>query len=215
MLNALLCLPGEHDLPRVALAALICVLGSLLTMRLLARVRRNTGAKRHHFLFLAGLVAGGTVWTTHFAAMLGYEAAAGRAFEPTLTFVSLAVAILFSWAGFAIASYGRLGPGVEAGGVVFGTGIAAMHYLGMAAFEVPAIMLWDNWLIAASIILAAAFGSLATNRIARPITRFCKYGGSLAMILASSHCILPACRPSRSCRSPAWRNRARRCQTVS
>ncbi|MFX6281343.1 hypothetical protein ABTF86_19985, partial [Acinetobacter baumannii] len=72
MWQALTCLPGQHDVRYVIAAALICVLGSLLSMRLLARVRRNFGARRLHLLFLAGLVAGGTVWTTHFAAMLGY-----------------------------------------------------------------------------------------------------------------------------------------------
>ena len=80
MWQALTCLPAEHDLSYVLAAALVCVLGSLLSMRLLARVRRNTGMRRLHLLFLSGLVAGGTVWTTHFAAMLGYNAPVARAF---------------------------------------------------------------------------------------------------------------------------------------
>lgn len=42
MWQALTCLPGQHDLRYVAVAVLICVLGSRLSMRLLARVRRNT-----------------------------------------------------------------------------------------------------------------------------------------------------------------------------
>jgi diguanylate cyclase (GGDEF)-like protein len=33
-------------------------------------------------------------------------------------------------------------------------------------------------------VFAAGFGVVAANRIARPVTRFCKYGGTLAMILA-------------------------------
>ncbi|CAN5305817.1 bifunctional diguanylate cyclase/phosphodiesterase [soil metagenome] len=184
MLNALSCLPSEHD-PRYMVAALlVCVFGSLLSMRLLARVRRNSGARRFNLLFLSGLVAGGTVWTTHFTAMLGYEAPFTRVFEPSLTFVSLAIAMVFSWLGFFITSRTRLGPAVECGGAIFGAGIAVMHYTGMMAFEVAGILLWNRGLVVVSVICAMAFGAVAANRIARPVTRFCKYGGTLSMILA-------------------------------
>ena len=184
MLQALTCLPIEHDLRYVALAALVCALGSVLSMRLLARARRNAGSRQFNLLFLAGLVAGGTVWTTHFAAMLGYAAPTARAFEFTLTFASLGTAIVFAWAGFFITTCTRFGPAIEVGGGVFGLGIAAMHYTGMAAFEVPGMLVWNPYLVSLSILLAAGFGAAATNRIARPVTRFCKYGGALGMMLA-------------------------------
>ena len=184
MLNILSCLRAEHDPRYIVAAALVCVFGSLLSMRLLARVRRNAGVRQLHLLFLSGLVAGGTVWTTHFTAMLGYGPELARAFEPSLTFFSLAIAVSFSWLGFFVTTRTRLGPAVECGGAIFGAGIAAMHYTGMLAFEVPGILLWDRPLVLLSILCALAFGAVAANRIARPVTRFCKYGGTLAMILA-------------------------------
>jgi len=184
MLNVLSCLRAEHDPRYMAAALLVCVFGSLLSMRLLARVRRNTGARRFNLLFLSGLVAGGTVWTTHFTAMLGYGSPLARAFEPTPTFFSLAIAVTFAWLGFFITTRTRLGPAVECGGAIFGAGIAAMHYTGMVAFEVPGMLLWDWPLVALSVLCAMAFGAVAANRIARPVTRFCKYGGTLSMILA-------------------------------
>lgn len=184
MLTILSCLRDEHDPLYIAAASLVCVIGSLLSMRLLARVRRNVGARRINLLFLTGLVAGGTVWTTHFTAMLGYGSSLERAFEPSLTFLSLGVAVLFSWLGFFITTQSRLGPAVEIGGGIFGCGIAAMHYMGMAAFKVSALLVWNPSLVIISVVCAAVFGAIAANRIARPITRFCKYGGTLAMILA-------------------------------
>ncbi|TWA92558.1 putative bifunctional diguanylate cyclase/phosphodiesterase [Bradyrhizobium stylosanthis] len=184
MLQALTCLPSQHDLRYVAVATLVCVLGSVLSMRLLARVRRNKGTRRFNLLFLSGLVAGGTVWTTHFSAMLGYDASVARSFGPALTFASLGIAVIFAWAGFFITTRTRLGPAIEFGGMIFGLGIAGMHYTGMMAFEVPAVIAWNAPLVTASILLAAGFGAVAANRIARPITRFCKYGGALSMILA-------------------------------
>jgi diguanylate cyclase (GGDEF)-like protein len=184
MLQALTCLPEQHDLRYVAIATMVCVLGSVLSMRLLARVRRNNGVRRFNLLFLSGLVAGGTVWTTHFAAMLGYNTPMARSFEPSLTFASLAIAVIFAWVGFFITTRTKLGPAIEGGGAIFGLGIAAMHYSGMAAFELSGVLAWNYPLVVLSILLAAGFGAVAANRIARPITRFCKYGGALGMILA-------------------------------
>ena len=73
---------------------------------------------------------------------------------------------------------------IEGGGLVFGIGIVAMHYCGMAAFQIPGFINWDATLVSWSIVLGGFFGAVATNRIGRPVTRFCKYGGSLAMGLA-------------------------------
>ena len=184
MLTILSCLPADHDLRYVAAALLVCGLGSILSMRLLARVRRNTGLRRFHLLFLAGLVAGGTVWTTHFAAILCYDAPGHRSFEAGLTFASLGLAVVFSLLGFFITTRTQRGPLIEAGGAVFGFGIAAMHYTGMSALNLDGIKTWHAPAIWLSLVLAMGFGAVAANRIARPVTRFCKYGGSLAMALA-------------------------------
>ena len=184
MLTVLSCLTVDHDLRFVAVAVLLCAAGSILSMRLLARVRRNQGARQFHLLFLAGLVAGGAVWTTHFAAMLAYELQMPHAFEPNLTFASLALAIGFAWAGFYLTTLSKFGPLIEIGGMIFGLGIVTMHYAGMRAFLVPASIEWDPMLVTASMLCGGFFGAIAANRIARPVTRFCKYGGALSMGLA-------------------------------
>lgn len=184
MLTVLSCLTVEHDLRYVALAAVICVAGSSLSMRLLARARRNTGARQLHLLLLSGLVAGGTIWTTHFAAMLGYKVPIERAFEPELTFLSLGIVVATCLMGFFLVTRGKLSVRVELGGALFGAGIAAMHYCGMAALQLPGIITWNPTMVAWSVVFGATFGAIAANRIARPVTRFCRHGGTLAMVLA-------------------------------
>ena len=184
MLTLMSCLAVQHNFYYVLVAVLICGMGSILSMRLLARVRRNKGMRRLNWLFLVSLVAGGTVWTVHFTAMLGYEIPMDRAFDLSLTVTSLALVIGMALIGFALTTRTKLGPLVEIGGVVFGLGIVAMHYCGIAAVQAPAIILWNWPLVALSVAFSACFGAIATNRIARPVTRFCKYGGSLAMALA-------------------------------
>jgi len=184
MLNVLSCLAWAHDPRYTAAAVLVCVLGSVLTMRLFVRVRRSVGMPRISWLFLAGTIGGSTIWTTHFVAMLGYQTGVPTGYDPSLTFLSMAIAIGTATTGIAIAAATDKSALVEAGGAILGLGIALMHYTGMAAYMLQGIMTWDIGYVVASLVAAAFFGAVATNRVARPVTRFCKYGGALAMILA-------------------------------
>src|SRR6266446_6766355 len=56
-------------------------------------------------------------------------------------------------------------PGIPSGYniilTIVGGGIAAMHYTGMAAFEIAGVILWEPVLVAASVALGAAIGAVA------------------------------------------------------
>lgn len=184
VLQVISCIVYEHDYRGIALAALVCIVGSLMAMRLFTRTRRVTGTRRAVWTFLSGVICGCTIWTTHFVAMLGYQPPIQHAYDPVVTLISLVMAIGFSTIGMSIAANARSSWLIEAGGATIGIGIAAMHFTGMYGFLVAGHFDWDMGLVAASIGLGAAFGALAMNRIARPVTRFCKYGGALALILA-------------------------------
>lgn len=184
MLRILSCISVEHSLPHVLFAAIICILGSVLTMRLFSRVRRSQGLQKVNWLFLSGFVGGSTIWTTHFIAMLGYHTEIQTGYDPTLTLFSLFIGILVTSAGFTIASIDQKSWLVEAGGVIVGLGIALMHYIGIAGYMIAGYAEWDIGHVVASMIAGAIFGGLATSRIARPISRFCRQGAALALILA-------------------------------
>ncbi|WP_275783903.1 putative bifunctional diguanylate cyclase/phosphodiesterase [Pararhizobium gei] len=184
MLKILSCIATEHDYRLLALAVLVCGLGSVLTMRLFARVRRTTGFQKMNWLFLSGVIGGSTIWTTHFIAMLSFQPFLHHAYEPTLTLASLGVAMAITTLGFFITSLRFTGVTIELGGAVVGAGIAVMHYMGMMAYQISGYLEWDRRYHLASVLLGLAFGAVATSRIARPVTRFCKYGGALALVLA-------------------------------
>ncbi len=183
VLEILSCLVYEHDYRYVLLAAAICVAGSVMSMRLFARTRRTTGARRANWLFLAGVVSGSAIWTTHFVAMMGYSPALQLVYDPAITLISLFLAIGFCTIGMVVAASTRTTALIEVGGAILGIGIAVMHYAGMSAMRVTAAMSWDPTLVTVSVILGAFFGTIAMNRLARPVTRFCRYGGALALIL--------------------------------
>ena len=189
MLNIINCIVYEHDYRGLALAVTVCVLGSFVATRLFGRVSRTDGSRRILWMFLASVVCGAAIWTTHFLAMLGYRPGIEHAYEPVGTLISLLLAIGFTFVGLAIAASTRNGPQIEMGGAVLGFGIAVMHYTGMMAFRVAGRVEFDPTLVVASVIFGCVFGAITLNRIARPVTRYCKYGSAAALVLgiASMH----------------------------
>ena len=87
------CVTDDHNLWLVGLAAALCSLGSLITMRLFQRLRHAERGARAAWTFMAAIATGATIWCTHFVAMIAYEPGAAVTYEPVLTGASLAVAI--------------------------------------------------------------------------------------------------------------------------
>lgn len=184
MMRIIDCIVYEHDPIFVALAVITLLLGAGATMRLFGRVRRTDREIRQLWLILAGLIGGGTIWSTHFLAMLAYESDLILGFEPILTATSLVLVIGTTMLGFYVSSLSRRSSYIELGGLILGLGIAVMHYTGMKAIQLSGVFEWNATFVVASIFLGGAFGLIATNRIARPVTRYCRQGGTLAFCLA-------------------------------
>ncbi len=184
MLRVAGCFSNEHVLWLVTVAAAICLVGSILTVRLALRLRKMTARAQRVQIALTGIVGGGMVWATHFIAMLAYEPGIEHGYEPFVTALSLIVAILGVALSMFVATgkFHRRAP--EMGGVVFGLTVAVMHYLGMSAYLVPGEIIWEMDLLIASVLLGAGLGALSYHRIVRPVTRFCWLGGAVAMVLA-------------------------------
>lgn len=161
------CIATEHNLWLVLLAAFVCVSGGWITLNLLRRSETTQGLQRGGWLFLTSVAAGSSVWCTHFIAMLAYETVAAITFDPILTMVSLLVAVAGCAFGFTTASLRgfRLAP--EAGGVVIGLAISAMHYTGMMAYHVDGIVEWNMGYVVGSILLSMILAAFAFNQAIR------------------------------------------------
>ncbi|WP_029057655.1 putative bifunctional diguanylate cyclase/phosphodiesterase [Stappia stellulata] len=184
MSYVLSCIATEHNPFLVALAALMCVVGSWISFSLFRRARDTRGSTRAGWLFLNGMASGSAVWCTHFIAILAFETPLSLEFDPLLTILSLMLAIVGTGIGFGLASsgWGRFAP--EAGGLFVGAAIAGMHYLGMAALHVEGFVEWNVSMIVASVALVAGFGVLSLNRAMRPVTRWCHHGAAFCFFLA-------------------------------
>src|SRR5580658_2926173 len=161
MLTVYNCIVAEHDLRLVALAALICALASFTAISLLHHVRRSDGPMRPVWLTVSAASTGFGIWATHFIAMLAFTPGLPSAYNVALTFLSLAIAIVVTGGGLSIAARAQAAPRAALGGAIVGGGIAAMHYTGMAAFEVQGHIIWNPVLVAVSIALGGLLAAAA------------------------------------------------------
>ncbi|MFT8368483.1 MAG: EAL domain-containing protein [Acetobacter papayae] len=150
----------EHDIRIVAVAALLCACGAWVTTGLFNRYLISPPHHKARWLVKTALIAGTTVWCTHFIAMLGYRPGVAVGFSLGLTGFSLLIALAGSLCGLAIAGWRwNSAPVRLVGGTVMGVGIASMHYVGMLAYRVQGTMEWNIPYLVLSVVLAMVLAS--------------------------------------------------------
>jgi methyl-accepting chemotaxis protein len=161
MFRVLTCLTVEHDWRLVGVAAVLCLFASLTAVNLFNRARATAGRARALWIIAAAIATGFGIWATHFVAMLAYEPGIPIAYSLSLTVLSLAAAALITGSGLSIAVYSGASWAPALAGAVVGGGIAAMHYTGMFAVQIPGRVTWDLPLVLASIFFGMALGAAA------------------------------------------------------
>jgi PAS domain S-box-containing protein len=164
MFKVLLCITMQHNWWLVLLAALVCVPATLATFFLYSRAPASLDWRRWVWLAMTGVVSGSGIWTTHFVAMLAFKTGLPTGYAALPTLGSLGVAVVSTTLGFALASSRTGRPTriqVLVGGLVVGLGITFMHYVGMSGYRTTGILRWDETYVAASVVVGAAFATLA------------------------------------------------------
>ena len=184
MLTVYNCIVSEHDIRLVALAVLICALASFTAISLLHHMRRSTGYVRLAWLVVSAASTGFGIWATHFIAMLAFSPGIPSAYNVALTILSLVAAIILTGTGLAVAVTAEWTAAAWIGGAMVGGGIAAMHYTGMAAFEIQGRIIWDPVLVTASIALGGLIGAIALA-VGLHVDRLkCKLIGAMLLTVA-------------------------------
>ncbi|HTZ70471.1 MAG TPA: EAL domain-containing protein [Acetobacteraceae bacterium] len=186
MLHVIGCITEQHDPALVAVAFVMCGLASLTTMQMLGRAQVTHGAARFIWVGAGGFALGCGVWVTHFVAMLAYRPGLEMAFDIRLTLLSLLIAIVGGVA--ALGAFRTLTrPAAVAAGLLLGGAIGAMHFAGMAAFEVPGVLTYGAGDVAAAWAAALVFAPLGMLRFVagrRAQAAFC-----LVLAIAGLHFI--------------------------
>ncbi|MEU8757012.1 MHYT domain-containing protein [Streptomyces chartreusis] len=137
-------------------AYLMACLGGALGLRCIVRSLVGGQSWKPGWLALGAAAIGSGIWTMHFIAMIGFQVEETRIrYDTGLTVLSLVVAIVVVGIGVFIVGY--LGAGraaLSSAGAVTGLGVAAMHYLGMAALRLDADLEYDAFTVALSVLIA-------------------------------------------------------------
>ena len=152
----------SYDYRLVALSVFIAILASYAALDLAGRVTSARGKAR--FLWLTGgaIAMGMGIWSMHYIGMRAFLLPMPVQYDWPTVLLSLIAAILASAVALFVVSREHMGL-VRAliGSVFMGGGIAAMHYIGMAAMRLAAVHTYSPAIVALSVVLAVVISLVA------------------------------------------------------
>ncbi|MDF1790500.1 MAG: response regulator [Thalassobaculaceae bacterium] len=159
-------LPGSYSPGLVGLSVFIAILAATVALATSDRVyaAKSVGG-RAAWLVAGGGCMGGGIWGMHFIGMLAFSLPCGITYDPLTTLVSMVPGMLASGTALWVISRGNAATigGVAIGSILMGSGIGAMHYAGMAAMRLPAILNYDATMVAVSVVVAIALAFVALS----------------------------------------------------
>ena len=148
-------LTSSHDPWLVTLSVFIAVTASLAALDVASRVVVSSGRTRLVWLFGGAFAMGVGIWSMHYVGLMAHRLPVPVRYDTALVLLSLLAAISASMVSLWVVSRKDIGNyGILIGSVVIGCGIATMHYTGMAAMRLTAVISYDPLLLALSILLA-------------------------------------------------------------
>lgn len=180
-----------YDLILVTFSYVIAVAASFTALELARRVAVNKAGAAMLWLVGGALSMGIGIWTMHFIGMLAMSMVLPFTYDILTTLISLLAGIAAS--AFAIYVASRDSQriwNVLVSGLVLGSGIAAMHYTGMAAMQLNAIVSYDMSLLVTSIVIAVVAACTAIwiifkiSHSAGKNSRILKVGAAMIMGVA-------------------------------
>lgn len=154
---------GTYD-PLVILLSFIIAFGASYTAIYINRRINGKGFfHKNIWLVLASLAMGLGIWSMHYVGMSALVISIPMKHNLVLTLISVIPAIVASYMAFYLtkSDYKKIQTFIAAG-FFMGCGIALMHYIGMAAMEMDAKVVYNPVLFSLSIVIAivASFAAL-------------------------------------------------------
>lgn len=157
---------GLYDWNLVILSIVIAICGAWAGLSCLTRANsiHSESALVSGLWKVTGAVAfGGSIWGMHFVGMLAFSLPCGISYDMMLTSISIAPGILASLTAMTVVGRNdfSLATRLCVGSVLMGAGIGAMHYTGMAAMRLPAILMYDPFFATISVCAAILLSFIA------------------------------------------------------
>jgi two-component system, sensor histidine kinase and response regulator len=153
---------GSYDDRLVALSVLISILACYAALDLSGRVTSAHGWTRLLWLTNGAAAMGIGIWSMHYIGMLAFRLPVPVQYDWPTVFVSLLAAVFASAVALFVVSRRSMGLlRATIGSLFMGGGIAAMHYIGMAAMRLPAMCRYSPAIVIISVILAIVISFVA------------------------------------------------------
>jgi len=155
---------ASYDAGFVLLSYLVAAFAAYTALDFAGRVSDVAAvpSMARRWLFGGACAMGTGIWGMHFIGMLAFRIPIPVRYDLTVTLLSLAVAVLLSGIALAQVTRGSLPwPRLVLGGFVMGLGVVTMHYTGMAAMRMDAVVLYQPSLFALSVINAVVCSTVA------------------------------------------------------
>lgn len=153
-------LVGSYNLALVAASYLVACIATYSSLRL-ARYAEHDGDYKWIWLLIGGFTMGFGVWSMHFIGMLAFSLPIPVSYDAQLTFLSVFPAIIGCTIGLALLRRGLpFNDHIRRilSGTIIGASIGAMHYTGMSAMQMSAVLYYDQTWFILSIFVAVVLG---------------------------------------------------------
>ncbi|PUA28485.1 MAG: hypothetical protein B0W54_18760 [Cellvibrio sp. 79] len=180
-----LLLHGSHNPWLVFVSIVVAIISSMMGLQIAGMARSAKGRLLRQVALISGSLAlGGGIWSMHFIGMLAFELGTHVHYSPTITVISMGPSVFASWVTLQMLSHNRITRRqLVIGGVMVGSGIGAMHYSGMAAMHMDAILRYDLAWFITSIVVAVVLAMLALW-IRFGLTNQARFSSAQATLLA-------------------------------
>jgi diguanylate cyclase (GGDEF)-like protein len=160
---------AKYDYTLVIVSYLIACLSAYIAWNMAELYRYESNLqKKLMWVTGGGLVMGCGIWAMHFVAMLAYKLPVAINYDINMTILSMLPAVVASIIAIAIIGQLKQTAGhLVIGSIFFGAGIGAMHYTGMSAMRLNAMMMYEPFYFGLSIVVAVglAFISLKLKAV--------------------------------------------------
>lgn len=159
-------LAAHYDYGMVVVSVCIAMLSAYAALDLAERVTYAKGNIRTLWLSCGAIAMGTGIWSMHYIGMLAFKLPVMVKYDWPMVLLSLTAAIVASGIGLVFMSREQMGIFTAIVGAIFmGSGIAAMHYIGMEAMRLPAMCSYSPILVAVSLALAIVISFVALWRV--------------------------------------------------
>lgn len=146
---------GHYDYRLVALSVVIAICAAYAALELAARITASKGGIRRVWLAGGAVAMGMGIWSMHYVGMLAFALPIPVLYHWPTVLWSFLAAVFASAVALFVVSRPRMGwPQALIGSAIMGSGISAMHYIGMAAMRMAASCAYNRELVALSILFA-------------------------------------------------------------